>query len=72
MLKEISDAQNTPNEAASFDTYGAMNTGVSASEIKKGFIAESMTIPADPEGNTSEGNPYERAGFLSGVMSDTR
>jgi hypothetical protein len=72
MLKDITEAQKTPNEAASFSTYGAENTGVSPAELKSGFSKESMSTHADQEGNTREGNPYERAGFLSPVLSNTR
>lgn len=72
MLKDISDAQKTPNEAASFDTYGAEKLGVTPAELKKGFVAETMSMHADQEGNTTDGNPYERAGFLSPVLQNTR
>lgn len=72
MLKDITAAQKTSSDSASFSTYGAENTEVTDAQIKKGFIAESMNVQADQEGNTREGNPYERAGFLSPVLSNTR
>lgn len=72
MLKDITTAQKTSSESASSSTYGAENTLVTDAQIKKGFIAETMKLPADQEGNTREGNPYEREGFLSPVLSNSR
>lgn len=72
MLNEITDAQKTPNQAASYGTYGAENLGVSPADLKSGFTKESMSQPSDQEGNTTDGNPYERQGFLSPVLQNTR
>lgn len=73
MLKDITTAQKTPNEAASVETYGASNlVGVEGDALKTGFVKETMSIHADQEGNTREGNPYEREGFLAPVLSNTR
>lgn len=67
MLKEFTEAQNEPVEKSTTDTYGAMNTGISAADISKGFIAEQMTMPATEEGDTEAGSIYEREGFLSPI-----
>ncbi len=73
MLKEFTEAQKTPKETPSYDTYGAPNlVGVEAGELKTGYIKQTMADDADQEGNTRDGNPYERAGFLSPVLANTR
>lgn len=72
MLKEITEAQKTPNEKASYGLYGAQKPGVSSAEIQTGFISEEMNIEADQEGNTKDGSIYKREGFLSPIGYNTR
>ena len=72
MLKEITEAQNTPNEAATFGTYGADLLEVSAKELQTGFVVQTMAQDADEEGNTKDGSIYERAGFLAPIGYNTR
>ena len=72
MLKEITEAQKTPNEQASYGLYGAQKPGVSSAEIKHGFISEKMSIDSDEERNTKDGSIYEREGFLSPMGYNTR
>lgn len=71
-LKEISDAQKTPNEAAKTDTFGADLTGFPAGDLKKGFVKESTSQEGDECGNTTVGNHYEREGFLAPGLGYSR
>ena len=72
MLKEITEAQKTPNENASYGLYGAQKPGVSSADIQTGFVSVEMNIDADEEGNTKTGSIFEREGFLSPLGYNTR
>ena len=65
--QDLTAAQDMPNEQAKFDTAGAYLGGASPSEVKQGFIKESLSDEnqhQDEDGTNYVGNHYEREGFL--------
>lgn len=68
--KELTAAQVTAIQDASFPSDGLADAGVQMSDLDRGFIAESLTQEGreDADGTNYVGDPYAPSGFM-GVTS---